>query len=118
MSNKEVSGARGLLWDMNGVLVDDEAIQDRTWDETLAAAGIELDVGWRQRFLGRQASAMLTELFPDDDAEAHEALLAEKHRRYVVACEIGLPVVPGALELIAAARGRGVSPGVVHSAWG
>src|ERR1035437_6794450 len=102
MSNKEVNGTRGLLWDMNGVLVDDEAIQDRTWDETLTAAGIELDVGWRQRFLGRQASAMLAELFPDDNAEAHAVLLAQKHQRYAAACEIGLPVVPGALELLGA----------------
>jgi len=108
---------RALLWDMNGVLVADEPIQEAAWTAALSAAGAQLEDGWwREHFLGRKVSGTLERLFPDSSPSSRDELLADKRRRYREASEAGLPVVPGATDLLVSARRRGIAQALVTSA--
>jgi HAD superfamily hydrolase (TIGR01509 family) len=102
---------------MNGVLVDDEPIQERAWTQTLTAAGIVLEEGWFSRhFLGRKVSATLASVFPDLDESEHAKLIADKRGRYEhTRATEGLPVVAGVVEMLMGARARGLLQAVVTS---
>jgi len=106
---------RALLWDMNGVLVDDEPIQEQALAAALAGAGIVLEEGWQPRFLGRKLGIVLAQLLPDLDGETRASLLAERRRHYLAACAAGLPPVPGAAALLAAAHARAIPQALVTS---
>jgi HAD superfamily hydrolase (TIGR01509 family) len=106
-----------LLWDMNGVLVDDEPIQERVWREVLAAHGIVLDSdAWRAHCMGHKIWPALQGLFPQLDAQTLRALMGEKQRRYREVAAGGLPRVAGALELVGAAAAQSIPQAVVTSA--
>jgi beta-phosphoglucomutase len=108
---------RALLWDMNGVLVDDEPLQERVWREALHEAGITLEDGWwREHFLGRRISTTVEKLWPELPPEQITDLITEKRRRYREFSLSGLPVVPGALELLDAASKEGLSQALVTGA--
>ena len=107
---------RALLWDMNGVLVDDEPLQEEAWIAALSSAGIQLEDGWwQEHFLGRRVSETMEKLFgftPDDYA----GLLVNKTRHYSKAAASGLPTGPGAVEMLHAAQTQGIKQALVTSA--
>lgn len=108
---------RVLLWDMNGVLVDDEPVQQDCWAQALHAAHVTLDPGWWEReFLGRKVTETLPRILPDWEPRRREQLLADKQRRYHAAADRGLPEGPGAAEMVRAAADGGWKQAVVTSA--
>lgn len=100
----------GIIFDLDGTLVDTNATHVEAWQQAFAAHGykvaadrifIEVGKGGDNlvpAILGRQA----------DDADG-EALRAEQPKAYAkLAGERGLKVLPGAVELIEALRERGL----------
>ena len=105
-----------LLWDMNGVLVDDEPLQQEAWKETLEAANLYYDPDWWvKHFLGRRASTSLAKVMPELSEEERSAIIIEKRQRYNEIAAAHLPVGPGSLEMLEAARLQGIVQALVSS---
>lgn len=106
-----MNDAAAVLFDFNGVIVDDEEQHRATLESLLAEEGIALTraqyyeeyLGWTDRmsFVAafRSAGKPLT-------AARLDALVAEKSRRYERLIEGSLTLVPGASEFIARAAER------------
>jgi HAD superfamily hydrolase (TIGR01509 family) len=104
-----------LLLDCDGVIVDSESLNLRAWEDAcgapasgrgaLGALTVEACLA---RLLGERAAAL--------SVAERDALLARKHARYAELAAGGLPLVPGILALIAAARARGWGVAIVSGA--
>jgi len=110
---------RALLLDLDGVVTDTARAHEAAWRRTLAAHGHPFDASAYARTRGRSRADSLTELLAgrDVDAEAFATMLAEKDAAYRAAlADLGPgDVLPGAGELIAAARRRGWSVAIASS---
>jgi beta-phosphoglucomutase len=115
---------RGLLFDFNGVLLDDEPLHLELLCRVLAEEGVAVAVDEaRQRFLGRDDRASFTAALAagGQDTRAHqvERLVARKARYYRDAVQQrGRSFFPGALELVREAAAAGLPLGVVSGALG
>jgi beta-phosphoglucomutase-like phosphatase (HAD superfamily) len=76
---------KALVFDMDGVLIDSEALHKSTKRQALRSAGIQVDETIFSRYIGRSDRVMIT-----DVAKIHgrsedeiEAILAEKDRLFV-----------------------------------
>ncbi len=94
--------ARGLLLDMDGTLVDSDAVVERVWSDWAVSKGLDPADVLRTAH-GRQGHQTMAELFPDRPAEVnHEenrALLARETRELD-----GIVPVGGAVEFMTAVR--------------
>ncbi|HEX2253310.1 MAG TPA: HAD family phosphatase [Thermoanaerobaculia bacterium] len=113
---------RAVLFDFNGVLVDDEPIHLALFQEVLAEEGIELDrEGYYRRYLGfddRGAfSAILADAGQEAGAPRLARLIARKAAYYQERIRReGYPFFPGAAALLRSALARGWMLGVVSGA--
>lgn len=113
---------RAILFDFNGVLVDDEPIHFELLQKVLQEEGHALDPeSYFARLLGIPDRAAL-ELFlrsrgEEPSAERLSRLVARKAAYYQQKMwRQGFPIVPGAAELIDALAGEGFHLGVVSGA--
>src|ERR1700733_11402968 len=97
----EMNNPKALVLDMDGVLIDSEALHKSTKRQALRAAGIEVDEMAFSRYIGRSDRVMIT-----DVAKIHgrsergiEAILAEKDRLYALG-QRDLGPVPGAIDFV------------------
>ena len=88
---------RGLLFDLDGVLVDSTPAVERVWTKWALAHGFDPQETVRQAH-GRPSIATLRELLPDAD---HEAENRDMEQREIEDIE-GVVPLPGALELLRA----------------
>ena len=92
--------ARGLLIDMDGTLVDSDAVVERVWRDWAAAKGLDADEVLRIAH-GRQGHETMATLLPDRPAE-----LNHEENRALLARETaeldGVVPVPGASAFMAA----------------
>ncbi len=113
---------RAILFDFNGVLVDDEPIHLALLQKVLQEEGYELDAEhYYARLLGIPDRAALEHFLrsrgEEPSAERLSRLVARKAAYYQQRMwRQGFPIVPGAAELIAAAAAEGMSLGVVSGA--
>lgn len=113
---------RAILFDFNGVLVDDEPIHFELLRRVLAEEGQELDeAGYFSRFVGlpdRDAIALFfRQRGEPPTAERLSRLVARKAAYYQQKMwRDGFPIVPGAPELIEALAAAGFGLGVVSGA--
>jgi beta-phosphoglucomutase len=113
---------RAILFDFNGVLVDDEPIHFELLRQVLAEEGYQLEQeGYFSRLLGvpdREALAhFLRERGEEPSAERLSRLVARKAAYYQQRMwRQGFPIVPGAPELISSAAAAGLPLGVVSGA--
>jgi HAD superfamily hydrolase (TIGR01509 family) len=112
---------RALLFDFNGVLVDDEPLHFRLFRQVLAEEGIDVGEDELDRFLGRDDRSAFAQALTDagrPDAAAPVARLVARKAAYyrVEIRRSGYPFVPGAAELVRAAARSGVPVGVVTGA--
>lgn len=109
---------RALLFDMNGVLVDDMAFHERAWIALAARHGKELTLDeFRQKLSGRRNRDNLHYLFGDAlTASEIRAYEAEKEEAYRAAFRPHLAPLPGLLDLLDAARAAGLGIAVATSA--
>jgi sugar-phosphatase len=106
--------ARSLLLDMDGTLVDSDAVVERVWSAWAAEHGLVVAEVLRVTH-GRQPHASLALLLPDRPVEQN---LADERR--FLAQELadleGVVAMPGAAALLAALRELGVPHALVTSA--
>ena len=96
---------RAVIFDFNGVLVDDEMVHFALFREVLAELGIELtDARYHAEYLGFDDrgcfEAALAEAGRPADPGMIETMIARKAERYIKAAESGLRVFPGAAGVI------------------
>ncbi len=112
---------RAILFDFNGVLVDDEPLHRRLLLEVLAEEGIAVDPPWAaEAFLGRDdrscfAAAAERAGRPLEPGRIAR-LVARKAAYYADAVRAGYPFFPGAREALVALAGAGTALGVVSGA--
>lgn len=113
---------RAVLFDFNGVLVDDEPIHLELFQRVLGEEGIELaDEDYYADYLGFDDrgcfSAVLERAGEAPSPPRLARLIARKAAYYQERIHRdGYPFFPGAVELVAAAAGRGWTLGVVSGA--
>lgn len=109
---------QALLFDMNGVLVDDMAFHERAWLALAARHGKKLTLEELRRELsGRRNRDSLHRIFGDSLSEAEmRAHEDEKEEGYRAAFRPHLALLPGLEELLASARAAGWRLAVATSA--
>lgn len=106
--------ARALLLDMDGTLVDSDAVVERCWRGWAAEHGLDAD-RVLQVVHGRQGHATMAALLPGRPMEQNIADNAVLLARETADTE-GVVPVPGAPEFMAALRGQGLPHALVTSA--
>jgi beta-phosphoglucomutase family hydrolase len=109
---------KALLFDMNGVLVDDMPFHERAWVALAARHGRVLTTEeFRREMSGRRNRDNLRHVFGDALSETEmRAYQAEKEQEYRDAFRAHLAPLPGTIDLIEAARAAGWRTAVVTSA--
>lgn len=100
-------GVGAVIFDFNGVLVDDEAVHFTLFREILAQAGVSIsESDYHERYLGfddwKCFEAALLNAGHTLDHERIDRLVAQKARRYFEAAEQGLRFFPAAAETLQA----------------
>ena len=87
---------RGVLWDMDGTLIDSADYHWRTWRDTLAELGVDLTRDEFASWFGSRNDRILGRYFPDMPAGEMRAIGERKEQRYraLVRTE-GLSLLPG-----------------------
>ncbi len=102
---------RAVIFDFNGVLVDDEDVHFELFREVLASEGVAItDQDYHERYLGYDDRGCFAAALEDAgqafDGARLDALIARKARRYVQVADAGLRFFPHAAEALAAIAGR------------
>jgi HAD superfamily hydrolase (TIGR01509 family) len=105
LNRRPTLNPRALIFDMDGVIVDSEALHESAKQQALRSAGIEVDESVLAQYTGRSDRAMITDLAKvrgrsDDEVEA---ILLETQRLYTLG-EPQLRPVSGAIEFLHWAR--------------
>ena len=107
---------KALLFDLDGTLAETDSLHLPTWVEALLPHGIEVDEAfYRENISGRANAEIVGDLLPN--------LSAQKGREIVEAKEAGfreragdLEPLPGLMEFLESAKGRGLRTGLVTNA--
>lgn len=102
---------RAVIFDFNGVLVDDESVHFELFREVLAEEGVAItEHDYHERYLGYDDrgcfAAALGDVGQVFDGARLDDLIARKARRYVEVAEEGLRYFPSAAETLAAMADR------------
>jgi len=100
-----------VIFDFNGVLVDDESVHFALFREVLAQEGVTItEWDYHERYLGyddrRCFEAALWDAGRSSDPGRLDRLIAHKARRYVEVAEQGLRFFPAAAETLQAVAAR------------
>jgi HAD superfamily hydrolase (TIGR01509 family) len=102
---------RAVIFDFNGVLVDDESVHFELFREVLAEEGVAItEHDYHERYLGYDDRGCFAAALGDAgqafDERRLDGLIERKARRYVQVAEEGLRYFPSAAETIAAIAAR------------
>lgn len=102
---------RAVIFDFNGVLVDDEFLHFELFREVLAEAGVDLtERQYHQKYLGFDDRRCFQEVLTDNGRSAAPSMLddliARKAERYIPRAEQGIRYFPGAIAAILALASR------------
>jgi HAD superfamily hydrolase (TIGR01509 family) len=102
---------RAVIFDFNGVLVDDEDVHFELFREVLAEEGVAITAeDYHERYLGYDDRGCFAAALRDAGQNAGEPrlddLIARKARRYVEVAERGLRYFPSAAETLQAVAAR------------
>jgi beta-phosphoglucomutase family hydrolase len=107
----------GILFDLDGVLVDSEPAHAWAWTELLRGEGVEFSLAdYRRIGAGRSREAVIHAVLGTLPPEEHERLMQDKERlveRFV--SKHGLEPVPGALAFARTAQDAGIGVAVATS---
>jgi beta-phosphoglucomutase len=98
-------GIGAVIFDFNGVLVDDESVHFALFAEVLAQEGVTLSENdYHERYLGFDDRKCFETVLRDSQKPAHAAhldqLIAKKARRYAAVASQGLRFFPAAAETL------------------
>lgn len=117
MKEPSLDAARGVLWDMDGVLADTSELHFKSWRDVLARYGLEMS--WEQHLVlfGRNNTAILSHLLgrTPDPSWVQEVSQAKEEAFRAVARRRARPL-PGAKEWLKRLRDWGVRQAVASSA--
>ncbi len=104
-------GIGAVIFDFNGVLVDDEAVHFALFREVLAQEGVAItERDYHERYLGYDDrgcfEAALADAGQRADRERLDQLIAQKARRYVEVASQGLRFFAQAAEILGAVAAR------------
>jgi beta-phosphoglucomutase len=94
--------ARGVIFDMDGVLVDSYRAHYESWRRTAAAHGVTVTEAAFAETFGRTNEAIIPLLKPAADAGEIRAWSEEKEAAYRAILAEDFPEMPGASDLVAA----------------
>jgi HAD superfamily hydrolase (TIGR01509 family) len=95
---------RGVIFDMDGVLINSEPIHCRAFQDVLAAYGVTLTEGqYFADYLVYSDREVLGRLVPE--GQSLDAAVAAKERRYLTLLADGIPAFPDGLALLARSEG-------------
>jgi beta-phosphoglucomutase len=102
---------RAVIFDFNGVLVDDESVHCALFREVLASEGVAMDEAlYHEKYLGFDDRECFETAMLDAgktiDRELIDAMIARKAVRYFEVAEAGLRFFPRAAEVIASLADR------------
>jgi beta-phosphoglucomutase len=102
---------RAVIFDFNGVLIDDESVHCDLFREVLAREGVVMtEHDYHERYLGLDDrgcfEAALRDAGQAAGRERLDTLIATKARRYLEVASQGLPLFPHAPECLAELAGR------------
>lgn len=104
---------RAVIFDFNGVIVDDEAIHGRLYREVLfhEVPAILTESDYIEKYLGMDdrgifAAAIKDDLGHEPDAATLADLVEKKAKLYLAAIETEIQPVPGAIDLVRACAAR------------
>lgn len=102
---------RAVVFDFNGVLLDDESVHCDLFAEILAQEGVPFDMrAYHEDYLGYDDrgcfEAALTDAGQDASPARVDDMIARKARRYLEVAEGGLPFFPRAGEVLEAISDR------------
>jgi len=102
---------RAVIFDFNGILVDDEGLHFQLFREVMASEGIELsEERYHERYLGFDDrgcfEAVLIDAGRTADTATVELLIARKASRYTARAQNELVIFPGAARSVAALAAR------------
>ncbi len=119
MSQPDARGpaaAKGVLFDMDGVLVATEDLKARAHCETVRRHGGQLDPGYYSEVMGQSHEAAAIAFISASGADLDPAGYAEAFRSFYGALlESGVELMPGARSIVVAAKERGYRLAVVSS---
>jgi beta-phosphoglucomutase-like phosphatase (HAD superfamily) len=106
-----MTGIGAVIFDFNGVLVDDEAVHFTLFREVLAREGVKItEQDYHERYLGYDDrgcfEAALIDAGQSASPERLDQLIARKARRYVEAASEGLRFFPAAADTVQAVAAR------------
>src|SRR5436309_3424665 len=110
MADARLPSFSAVLFDMNGVIVDDEHLHELAFSEVLSRHGHELDSsGYERWFMGRTDKDGYESFFQAQGVNAPnlEHLLAEKSEAYQRLARGNLAPYPGVVDFIRELRGLG-----------
>jgi beta-phosphoglucomutase len=104
-------GIGAVIFDFNGVLVDDESLHFALFSEILAKEGVTLyERDYHERYLGYDDRRCFEEVLVDSQKTAEperlDRLIAQKAQRYVEVASQGLRFFPAAAETLQALAAR------------
>src|SRR5271156_3646650 len=104
-------GIRAVIFDFNGVLVDDEAVHFALFREVLAQERVTItECDYHERYLGYDDrgcfEAALADARQNASHERIDQLIAQKAARYVEVASRGLIFFPHAAEIIGVVAAR------------
>lgn len=112
MDGRESTG--GVLFDMDGVLVDSYDAHLESWRALAAEEGLPFDREALTRMFGRTSHEMIGELWPARGADS-QRLSRRKEAIYRGLVEQRFPAMPGAAELVTALEAAGFALALASS---
>jgi HAD superfamily hydrolase (TIGR01509 family) len=117
--NLQCMSVRGVLWDLDGTLVDSEEFHWLSWRDTMRIEGVELSYEQFLASFGQRNDRILGAWLPDIDPDRARRIGERKEAEYRRLVEAnGLEPLSGAREWLAALRDAGWKQSIASSAPG
>jgi beta-phosphoglucomutase len=117
MASSETGSLRGVVFDLNGTLVDDIAFHFDAWRELAASHGVALTEAMFQSFNGRKNEDIVPTLVGRTLSAAETAVfVAGKEEAYRRKYRPHLALLPGAWDLLQSLRTAGIPVAIASSA--
>lgn len=108
---------KALLFDLDGTLVDTDAIHYQTWQVLMSNYGLEINPDfYRAKFSGRRNQEIVKELLPQLSEAEGEQLSWQKEADFRVQAESLLTPMPGLSEVLTWAAAQNLKCAVVTNA--
>ena len=114
----KTNGARGVLWDLDGTLIDSGELHYDAWREVLAGLGRSFDRRAFANSFGKRNDTILRQLLHVDGSDAELAVIGDdKEERYrALVRRHGVPLLPGARHWLHRLKEEGWRQAVATSA--